>query len=98
MQNLKINNWSFTKQGDKDNLNEWERLANAIIARAAYDYRLALCRCLTSPDIDEKAEIRVSECKIFFTSKWFTALTSLDPVAFMEELERDTMERIKCRI
>ena len=82
----------------------WNELANAIVVRAAEDYRTAmrrLCRALAiinDPDISEKRaayEMRdiavgsIHEIENFFHSNWFVICTKVDPDWLMGQLKKD---------
>lgn len=82
----------------------WNELANAIVVRAAEDYRYAmrrLCRALViinDSDISEKKkayEMRdiaagsICEIENFFYSNWFSICTKVDPDWLMEQLKKD---------
>ena len=69
-------------------IKNYENLASAIILKAVKDYRKAL-RTLSKHPLDPKAEgIRVS-IEQFFRSEFFAALSSLDPQALIERLNRE---------
>ena len=63
----------------------YENLANAIILRAAEDYRQVLCRCKQHP---EKQAYKQDKASIerFFHSDWFGDLTSLEPEVLIRKL------------
>lgn len=63
----------------------YERLANAIILRAVEDYRNALKRLRHFPHDHNSSRVK-AEVERFFHSKWFSALTSLDPEMLIERL------------
>ena len=82
----------------------WNELANAIVVRAAEDYRSALrrlCRALViinDPDISEKraayemqdiAVGSIHEIENFFHSNWFVICTKVDPDWLMGQLKKD---------
>lgn len=62
-----------------------ERLANAIILRAADDYRDAMKRLAGFPN-DRDSKRTKAEVERFFHSGWFSTLTSLDPKMLIEKL------------
>lgn len=61
-------------------IDPFQSLANAIIAEAADDYRVALV-C--------KDEATLASLDDFFSSEWYGILTDLDPVALRESLEKE---------
>ncbi len=61
----------------KDNLDGYERLANAIIHLAAQDYMRAL-RSLKRNPRNRTAKQIVEDNERFFRSDWYAALTSVD--------------------
>ena len=64
----------------------WESLANAIIIQAVKDYRLAV----KSKETSMKAAKTIKECEIFFRSKYFKALTEVDPEYLIDKLRKET--------
>ena len=77
----------------------YEDLANAIIAQAVDDYKMAYQAYLETPyDIFVKA--RVTELRIFFDSEWYGALTTVDAKFLIETVEKECKEKhaIKMKI
>jgi hypothetical protein len=66
----------------------YERLANAIVEQAAFDYQQALQKFGRNP-WDESAQKEKQELEQFFDSDWFAILTNLDPVALLERMQRE---------
>lgn len=62
-----------------------ENIANAIVIRAAKDYRRALRRLKKDPE-NEKALSCKAEVEEFFQSGWFTLLTHADGDYILEQL------------
>jgi len=62
-------------------------LANAIIERAALDYRNALKALHKNPHYKEAQEMK-DDCESFFLSGWFGVLTNLDGKVLMEDIRR----------
>lgn len=69
----------------------YENLANAIVTRAADDYRLALMEQKKNAN-DTAALEQINECEDFFRSEWMEALTSLDGEALIKRLRMDVLE------
>lgn len=63
------------------------KLANAIIERAALDYRNALKALHKNPHYKEAQEMK-DDCESFFLSGWFGVLTNLDGKVLMEDIRR----------
>lgn len=63
----------------------YEDLANAIIERAALDYRMALSGYKNSMG----RYISMRELEKFFRSDWFTVLTKVDGEAILNKLRRE---------
>ncbi len=70
----------------------YEKLANAIIEQAAVDYRKALRRLQDFPD-DTEAESDKKKIERFFTSVWFSILTTVDGKWLMEALAKEVIEK-----
>ena len=65
-----------------------QNLANAIIIKAANDYRAALRRQLRNPG-SVKADHDIREIERFFRSNWFTCLTTIDGEYMIERLRKE---------
>ena len=63
----------------------YERLANAIILQAVKDYRRTLKRLSRRPHDSDSKEDKM-DLEEFFSSDWFSILTSLDPEVLIEKL------------
>lgn len=72
-------------------MNPYENLANAIVVKAAEDYRgsLRVLRC--HPD-DRNALIEQRRLEAFFRSGWFGTLTNLDGSMLMRKIKSDTRQ------
>lgn len=68
---------------DKAPQDPWHRLAGAIVAAAADDYRIAL------KSGNRKMQSSVEE---FFRSKWYRVLTTVDPEKLMKRLREEDAE------
>ncbi len=68
---------------DKTPQDPWHRLAGAIVAAAADDYRIAL------KSGNRKMQSSVEE---FFRSKWYRILTTVDPEKLMKRLREEDAE------
>ena len=66
-------------------INPIEELANAIVYRAAKDYKRALRRLKKDPE-DEKMQIRKEEVENFFRSQWCCQLTDLNGEVLIEKI------------
>ena len=62
-------------------------LANAIVERAAKDYRKALKDLHKNPQYEDALETK-KECEEFFLSGWFGVLTNLNGEVLMEDICR----------
>ena len=69
-------------------ITNYENLANAVIVQAVKDYRMAL-KCLKRNPKNRTALADKDEIKRFFSSGWFTVLTSVDGETLIRSL---TME------
>lgn len=69
-------------------MDHYEALANAIVAQAAKDYRVALCKLKKQPSSLMARDI-VREVEAFFRSSWFRALTTIDPNFILNKLRRE---------
>lgn len=70
------------------NFNPYEGFANAIILQAVKDYRDA-CKKLAKGRINHSAEATRNECRRFFLSDWFTALTDVDGAMLLRKLDEE---------
>ena len=69
----------------------YEGLANGIVAQAVKDYRSALRR-LKRDSQNNTALYTKNEVERFFNSEWFKLLTKIDPVKLMEKLNEEGAE------
>lgn len=74
----------------------FSRLANAIVIKAASDYRIAL-RCDIKHRKCPKGVDRI-ELERFFTSGWYESLTDVDGRALMRMLQEEACNSHKKRI
>ena len=65
----------------------YESLANAIIVKAADDYRTVLKLQKKKPGREKY--MKNHEIEIFFRSKWFGMLTGIDPEYLIKALRRE---------
>ena len=72
-----------------------EKLIQAIVVRAANDYRDIFRRRLYGKPISKNLENEFDELEGFFESKWFSFLTNMDGDYIIEKLHQD--ERRKKR-
>lgn len=72
----------------------WCELANAIIARAVEDYRLALKgnRISKHSAVNET----IKECEKFFRSEWFMILTNVNGEMLIEKLKGEVYGSNTC--
>lgn len=72
----------------------WENLANAVVLLAVDDYRTALKNLKQARVEQDKAAITnlsgsLLRIEQFFTSKWFSVLTQLDPLNLINVLREE---------
>lgn len=71
-----------------DNVEAYERLANAVVIKAAKDYRRALKKLSRNHNnLDAMSEIASIEG--FFRSGWFGVLTTVDPEMLLRKLQEE---------
>ena len=72
----------------------WYELANAIVAKAVEDYRLAL----RGNRIDRHTDVNktIKECEKFFGSEWFMILTNVNGEMLIEKLKGEVYESNTC--
>ena len=63
-------------------------LANAIVAQAAKDYRMAIRRLRTHPG-SQQAAVMKRECEQFFHSRWYGILTGVDPDYILNRIREE---------
>lgn len=69
-----------------DNMEAYERLANAVVIKAAKDYRRALKKLSRNHNnLDAMSEI--ASIERFFRSGWFGVLTTVDPEMLIRKLQ-----------
>ena len=68
----------------------YEDFAQAIIVRAAKDYRKALKRLKRVPR-DKEARHTKTEIERFFSSNWFSILTLLDGKLIIQALQQEVI-------
>ena len=78
----------MSDQMKKTTPDPYKELANAVIIRAAKDYRRALRIRLRYPWSDTAA-MRIEELEGFFLSEWFEALTNVDGEILMKKLREE---------
>lgn len=71
-------------------MNPYERLAQAIIQQAAFDYKTALIHKKLHPEKPQTGMLK--ECERFFLSEWFLALTNVDGEMIMEKIKGEVNE------
>ena len=82
-----------------NDVNGYQRIANAIVSKAVDDYRLLLKHQYYRPN-SKSIAFELNEIEKFFRSKWFSVLTSLDPDWLIAKLKEDVKnldDKRKCR-
>ena len=69
-------------------IENYEKLANAIILQAVKDYRAAKKKLKKQPT-NKDAEIMIKDTERFFRSDWFTALTDVDGSVILRKLQEE---------
>ena len=69
-------------------MDPYQELANAIVVRAADDYRDALKKLKYNPN-HRIALDTTAECERFFRSQWYQALTTVDGEMLMRKLRQE---------
>lgn len=69
-------------------IENYEKLANAIILQAVKDYRAAKKKLKKQPT-NKDAEITIKDTERFFRSDWFTALTDVDGALILRKLQEE---------
>lgn len=69
-------------------IENYEKLANAIILQAVKDYRAAKKKLKKQPR-NKDAEIMINDTERFFRSDWFTALTDVDGALILRKLQEE---------
>lgn len=72
----------------------YENLANAIIVKAAQDYKTAYSRVMYGRG-NRRSEERAEECEDFFLSDWFRELTVIDGEELMMMIRSECKRRAK---
>lgn len=73
---------------DPNEIASYERLANAIVSRAARDYSLALKAQKRNPENINVMRI-ISDCERFFRSEYYRILTDIDGEWLMERIRKN---------
>lgn len=71
-----------------NHLDPYDSLANGIILQAVKDYRDANKK-LSRGRKNQAAQQMKDECLRFFHSRWFTALTDVDPEFLVKKLDEE---------
>ncbi len=71
----------------------WENLANAIVLAAAKDFRTEYKKLLKNPK-SKTAAAEVASLVRFFTSEYFSSLTSVDGEFLVRKLKSEVEEKI----
>ena len=67
---------------------QWEDLANAIIIRAAFDYREARVKLKENPK-SKSAKEELEQIEHFFHSAWYRQLTRVDGAYILRRLKNE---------
>ena len=71
-----------------DVMDGYEELANAIIVKAAKDYRTAIRKQRKRPD-DRKALMDARALERFFHSRWYRTLTDVDGDFLINQIRKE---------
>ncbi len=69
----------------------WEDLANAVVAQAAEDWKLAMSLLRINPDHAGAARM-LRDTERFFRSAWYRRLTDVNPEYLMRKLKEEIGE------
>ncbi len=67
-----------------------QMLANAIVIKAAEDYRTAIRNLKINPKHDASLQM-LRECESFFESQWYELLTSVDGKMIMRKIREEEL-------
>lgn len=87
-QKLKTKHRPKPVPSDKTNRLAYEQLANAVVIRAAEDYRIVLKSCMKQPE-DKRMQKERQKLERFFSSDWYKILTSVDGEKLMEKIKEE---------
>ena len=73
---------------DREMMECWTSLANAVILQAIDDYRTVCRKLKRRPDLRESAEQKRS-LERFFVSAWFRTLTTVDGKELLERIRKE---------
>ena len=71
-----------------ENVEAYEKLANAVIVIACKDYRKVIKKLSRNPG-NRDALVEKKSIERFFRSGWFGVLTSIDPEMLMSKLQKE---------
>ena len=71
-----------------ENVEAYEKLANAVIVIACKDYRKVIKKLSRNPG-NRDALVEKKSIERFFWSGWFGVLTSIDPEMLMSKLQKE---------
>lgn len=72
-------------------MGSYEKLANAIILQAVWDYRDALKKLARGRE-NTSAEDTKRECEWFFRSRWYSTLTFIDGEMLIRKLNEEVTD------
>jgi len=74
-----------------ENIETYEKLANAVIVIACKDYRKVIKKLSRNPG-NRDALVEKKSIERFFRSGWFGVLTSVDPEMLMSRLQKEVRD------
>ncbi len=77
-------------------MTNWENLANAIVLTAVKDFRTEYKRYLKNPK-SKSAAAEVASLIRFFTSEYYSSLTSVDGEFLVRKLKEEVEEKINAK-
>ena len=80
--------------GKQNNVDPWEELANAIVIKAAADWRRANKRLRRNP-YNGAAHREIDEIEKFFMSGWYTVLTAIPGERLIKMLKEEADNETK---
>jgi len=75
-----------------ENVEAYEKLANAVIVIACKDYRKVIKKLSRNPG-NRDALVEKKSIERFFRSGWFGVLTSVDPEMLMSRLQKEVRDK-----
>lgn len=75
-----------------ENVEAYEKLANAVIVIACKDYRKVIKKLSRNPG-NRDALVAKKSIERFFRSGWFGVLTSIDPEMLIDRLQKEVRDK-----